>query len=205
MTFGTAAGMTVEWLHFSPEAIALGHRLTGCRGIINFERPVAIRWKPACKLIPILMNVGTLTDTCRVHAMLLELVALVLEKLPEENMEEKVLFRRLQPALKLLEKVDTDPPSLATLAQTAALSPEYFHRLFRAVFHISPYRYALARRMNLAQQLLSEGRHPVSIVAERCGYKDPFYFSRIFRQHFGIAPSKVLRGQYLSGIPGLEK
>jgi AraC-like DNA-binding protein len=30
----------------------------------------------------------------------------------------------------------------------------------------------------------------VAEVAEACGYQDPLYFSRVFRAHFNVAPSK---------------
>jgi AraC-like DNA-binding protein len=34
----------------------------------------------------------------------------------------------------------------------------------------------------------------VGEVAEACGYQDRLYFSRVFRAHFGVAPSKY-RGE----------
>ena len=55
--------------------------------------------------------------------------------------------------------------------------------------------YVAMRRLGRAyRQLLSAqpGRGQVQEISSRCGFDDPLYFSRLFRQRFGIAPSAVL-------------
>ena len=49
-------------------------------------------------------------------------------------------------------------------------------------------------RLQKAEQLL-EHIHGISVkeVAERCGFDDPLYFSRIFRKARGHAPSAHVR------------
>jgi AraC-like DNA-binding protein len=43
--------------------------------------------------------------------------------------------------------------------------------------------------MERAASLLAEGRLSVAGIAQRVGLEDPYYFSRLFKQHFGRSPS----------------
>lgn len=46
-----------------------------------------------------------------------------------------------------------------------------------------------ARRVNAAKILLLQGDEPVSVVAERCGFSDYNYFTKIFKSLTGTTPS----------------
>ena len=48
--------------------------------------------------------------------------------------------------------------------------------------------------MKKAVKLLQEGCYNVSEVTYRVGMKDPHYFSRSFKEQFGISPSVYLHG-----------
>jgi len=50
-------------------------------------------------------------------------------------------------------------------------------------------------RMQIAADLLSSGQLPVGDVALLCGYHDHSYFTRVYRQHHGCAPSQVKHEQ----------
>ena len=49
-----------------------------------------------------------------------------------------------------------------------------------------------------------EGNYNVSEVSYKVGINDPFYFSKCFKQQFGVAPSVYLRGKEESGIQDTE-
>ena len=44
-------------------------------------------------------------------------------------------------------------------------------------------------RMKKAAELLLENRYTVAEVSYKIGIEDPFYFSKCFKNQFGIAPS----------------
>jgi YesN/AraC family two-component response regulator len=44
--------------------------------------------------------------------------------------------------------------------------------------------------MRLACRLLDLSGKPVKAVALEIGYRDPYYFSRIFKKSMGISPDK---------------
>jgi len=44
--------------------------------------------------------------------------------------------------------------------------------------------------MNRARELLVTTSIPIGTIGEQAGYPDALYFSRIFKRHFGVPPSK---------------
>lgn len=199
ISFGTPSEIVVEWLHFRLQSPSLDGRLGALAKVHHFGKAVTARWAPVCRLIERFMRERTTHDAFRIHAMLLELVGLTLMGLPQESPQARLARERLGSALQFLEAEAIKHPSLSDIARTVNLSPEHFHRLFHATFHTTPYQYAQARRMALAKNLLAEGLPSVTEVAERCGYGDPFYFSRVFRRYFGVSPGRVRRGLAIIG------
>ena len=76
------------------------------------------------------------------------------------------------------------------------LNYDYIRKLFKKETGATPAEYLLKERMTLARQLLSSGisnrfsHYSISQIAEACGYSEPLYFSRVFKQYFGVAPSE---------------
>lgn len=76
------------------------------------------------------------------------------------------------------------------------LNYDYIRKLFKKETGATPYEYLLKERMALAQKLLSSGitnkfsEYSISQISEACGYSEPLYFSRVFKQYFGISPSE---------------
>jgi len=46
-------------------------------------------------------------------------------------------------------------------------------------------------RMMKAKEYLKQEDQNVSSVAFLCGYRDQYYFSRVFKKYFGLPPSKM--------------
>jgi AraC-like DNA-binding protein len=199
VSYGTSSQIVIDWLHFRLQSTLLNVRLGSLAKVHHFSKAVTARWATICRLIERFMQERSTNDAFRIHAMLLELTGLTLMRLPRESPQARLAHERLVPALELLDEQAVKHPSLSDIARTVNLSPEHFHRLFHAAFHATPYQYAHARRMTLAKSLLSEGLVSVKEVAERCGYDDPFYFSRVFRHYFGASPGRVRRGLAILG------
>lgn len=87
------------------------------------------------------------------------------------------------------------PPEVDRVAGLAGLSPTHFTRLFRQRCGVSVSQFIQQHRLLRARVLLVEGRLSVKEVAYAVGFDDPFYFSRCFTRHFGIAPSAIRNGQ----------
>jgi two-component system response regulator YesN len=91
------------------------------------------------------------------------------------------------------------PITVAKLAEIEQFSPSRYWTVFRRCMGMSPSEYMTQMRMRRACELLVMADMSVREVAEACGYSDQLYFSRVFRAHFGVAPSK-----YENQEPGEE-
>lgn len=85
------------------------------------------------------------------------------------------------------------PISLQSVSKEMGVSQTYLSRLFRKYEDISFNNYLTSLRMEKAKELLkSEDKIFVKDVAEQVGYKDQFYFSRIFHTYTGVRPSEYI-------------
>ncbi|MDW7659492.1 MAG: AraC family transcriptional regulator [Bacillota bacterium] len=75
------------------------------------------------------------------------------------------------------------------LAQMANLSCSHFRALFRAITGMSPVNYQIQMKINKAQSLLLTGQYSVSQISMLLGFKDIYYFSRMFKKYTGVSPS----------------
>ncbi|MGW3957139.1 helix-turn-helix transcriptional regulator [Streptomyces sp. NPDC004752] len=80
--------------------------------------------------------------------------------------------------------------SLGHLASALEISPAQLSRRFRAVQGVTPIAYLRSVRLRKARHLLAETNDTLQVIAERCGYRSAFYFSRVFSRHTGESPSQ---------------
>lgn len=116
---------------------------------------------------------------------------LALQKAPPLLTETVKAF---EAAIRYMEKHLTSPAlSVEALVKKAHMSNTYFRRLFYARFAATPAKYITAQRLVLAEKLLASGTYSVKEVAERVGFGDEKYFSRIVKKEYGVPPSKLYR------------
>lgn len=80
--------------------------------------------------------------------------------------------------------------TLGELADRFHMDENRFSYLFSKFFHIRPIDYLIRLRLRKAGELLTKGYY-VCEVAEAVGYQDALYFSRLFKKHYGFAPSHL--------------
>lgn len=83
--------------------------------------------------------------------------------------------------------------SAVDLARDLGLSYERFRKVFRERTGLSPGEYRIRRRIDQARALLAHRRLSVKEVAYQLGYKDPFTFSKQFKQVVGLPPDHFRR------------
>ena len=92
-----------------------------------------------------------------------------------------------------IRKHMTEQLSLHSVSKAVGVSQTYLSRLFRRYEDASFNTYLTALRMEKAKLLLQrEEKMYVKDVAEKVGYKDQFYFSRIFYSYTGVRPSEYV-------------
>jgi AraC-like DNA-binding protein len=67
-----------------------------------------------------------------------------------------------------------------------------FARQFRAAYGISPYRYSMMRRLDVARAWLREAR-PLAETALEAGFADQAHFTRAFKAAFGMTPGRYVK------------
>lgn len=106
----------------------------------------------------------------------------------------------VQSVLDDIEKHIGDPTySLEGFIRSLPLNYDYVRKLFKKEVGVTPHEHLTHARMLRAKTILLSGvtnrysDYSVTQIAEACGYSEPLYFSRVFKQYYGIAPSHYLK------------
>ncbi len=107
----------------------------------------------------------------------------------------KALFGRLGETRKVnLEQIMRDsylhPFSINDLARLCARSPASFRRDFKNIFHTTPSRWLLKKRLEHSRFLLQTTDQPVSAVCDDCGFKNRSHFMKSFKIEVGVSPGQ---------------
>jgi AraC-like DNA-binding protein len=186
-----ARRMDVYWIHFVPESLYLAFLLSHVARVHQWRPQSLGYWRATCTELPRLFEGGGRGLFYRVQAMLMDLVANVLDSYNLDHLSAiDPVFEQLRPAVAFMDRHLLENPRLAEIARTVHLAPNYFHRKFSLTFHVTPFHYMLARKLNLSRQLLMSTDLTLDRVAQRCGFYSAFHFSKLFKKHSGLSPRK---------------
>jgi AraC-like DNA-binding protein len=76
------------------------------------------------------------------------------------------------------------------LCKDVFMSHSQLHRKLDALTGWSPNKFIRMIRLNKAKVLLSKQDDSIASIALDCGYNDPGYFFRVFKQEFGVTPQE---------------
>jgi len=100
---------------------------------------------------------------------------------PVEQIRNMIIRNYAEPSFALDEAIRTMP-----------FHYDYLRKLFRKEMGITPLEYMTGLRMKKAEVMLGAmwtKDYSVTEIAQLCGYEDALYFSRVFKKHFGCAPT----------------
>ncbi len=194
------AVMKVYWLHFLPESLLVNMYLNDFDPIYAWGQGTIIPDQVDFKNIPRLfdrpyvkvnrMVRAPLMLASHLHTMVWFLMNDMFEK---QNMEAYDhfydMYQRMKPAIDYIDNHYHENLTLNDISQKIYLNPAYFVRLFKKHFRITPFRYITMKRLNQASRLLLNTDMSIQQISERTGYCNQFYFSKVFREQFHIAPS----------------
>lgn len=78
--------------------------------------------------------------------------------------------------------------SLNTVASEVNVSASYFSAIFSQAMEVTFIEYVTGKRMEKAKKLLRQTEKPSGDIALEVGYKDPHYFSFVFKKTQGCTP-----------------
>lgn len=80
--------------------------------------------------------------------------------------------------------------SVEEIAREFHYSPSHYTALFKKKTGLSPIDYFIRMKIHYACQLLSQRELIIKEIADKVGYEDPYYFSRIFKKVTGKSPEQ---------------
>ena len=102
----------------------------------------------------------------------------------------------LNQTLIFIEQHYTEDISIHEIAQSIPVSPSYLNRLFQKAMATSPMQHIIWLRLKKAISIFNT-TPSISIkeTALRCGYSDPYHFSKLFKKHVGVTPTEFIEGK----------
>lgn len=80
--------------------------------------------------------------------------------------------------------------TVSQIANTANICTRECQRIFHQYLHYSPVEYIQRKRLFNAAKLLEDTDNPVTDIALSCGFSNPSYFSKQFRELMDRTPSE---------------
>ena len=78
--------------------------------------------------------------------------------------------------------------TLSDLTRISSLNERLLRSMFMKKYHCSPMQYITHVKMEKAKYYLITSDMNITEIADACGYDDSNYFSRKFKQEFGVSP-----------------
>lgn len=184
----------IYWIDFSGQNIDL------LLNRLNISPECPILKNPSKRIYNILKKVINFDYTPSIRFTLATLTALVdifsilLEHYDkEENInynEKKSSTDLIRKALDYIDQNYATPNlSLTNVANHIGLNANYFSRLFKTSIGENFTTYITNLRMKRACSLLEEKKYKIYEIAEKVGYSDPLYFSKVFLKYADRNPS----------------
>lgn len=146
---------------------------------------------------------GEARSSARASAMAYEIAMGLADELLSWG-EVRIVSKRpaaIERAVALCQENPAELLDVDRMAQAAGYSRHHFSRMFMEAEGIPPARYLLRLRMEQAARLLKLDVDPIKVVAQRCGFDDPNYFTKVFRRFFGVGPRDFRTSGMFAGVP----
>jgi AraC-like DNA-binding protein len=149
-----------------------------------------------------LLNAGSVLPAA-VRLIKLEELLLYLLHFDPERFRAIQIITKDKEQLQIKKVVESHVGQLITVDELAFLchmSTSTFKRRFSEIYHTTPQKWLLIRKLEIAAELLrSEGESPSGVYL-KVGYQNHSSFSEAFRNHFGNTPSDYQQ-QQLNVLP----
>jgi len=128
------------------------------------------------------------------------LIFLVLNEIGEESFAEEGSFPidpRIQQALNLISSAFRTGQFIGlsnhSISRKIGMSQVNFQHLFKRELKISPHRYILNLRLELAYRLLKESNRSIEDIAEATAFANRYQFTKAFTLLYGLPPGRCRR------------
>ncbi|AOZ99287.1 ATP-binding protein [Flavobacterium commune] len=117
-----------------------------------------------------------------------------LEVNPKEITITSIDEQLIEKALDCMEKnMDNPDYSVQQFSQDLGMDRTVLYKKMHSITGLAPSEFIRSIRLKRAAQLLIQGQYPVAEVAEKVGFNTQKYFSKYFKEAFGVSPSKYVQ------------
>ncbi|MDR1904288.1 MAG: AraC family transcriptional regulator [Treponema sp.] len=116
---------------------------------------------------------------------------LIAEMLSHERRKEQPNYYQkiVEKAKCLMELNIYRDVNLSGISEQIGISTSRLNEIFKTYTSMTPYQYYIDRKIHKAESLLEQDDTSVKEVAFQLGFEDQYYFSRLFKNKTGVAPS----------------
>ncbi|WP_294816457.1 response regulator [uncultured Gemmiger sp.] len=123
----------------------------------------------------------------------LEEIVTALQGAPEpQAADSSAVIRQVQ---KIVDAEYGQPLSLEYIAEKVYITPSYLSYIFKQMTGQNLIKYITDLRMYKARRMVADGNLKISQIAKNCGYDNPSYFNKIFKNYFGVTPRQYREGE----------
>lgn len=122
-----------------------------------------------------------------INGLLLQILDLLLKSKDRKDRPE---CNAILPALDYMSEHFQEDITLESCARMVNLSLGRFAHLFTQYTGVSPYKFIVSMRIDAAKDMILNSSLSINDIASQSGFKDPCYFSRIFRKYVGCTPKQ---------------
>ena len=107
---------------------------------------------------------------------------------PADMKPDESFVNRVRAAIE--EHMADNDFTVEQLCRKVYMSHSQLHRKLDALTGISPNKFIRMIRLQKARQMMKDPAKSIASVAYECGYNDPGYFARVFKQEYGETPQE---------------
>ena len=139
-----------------------------------------------------------LSENLRIQSLTLKIFSDLFSNTINHNLEknEKMLSKTEEQANAIIKYINynyTSPNlSVKNLANMFYFNSSYLNRLIKKYTGLSPKKLIIKLRMERSLVLMKKKTMTISEISFKIGYKNQFYFSKEFKEYYGVSPSEYI-------------
>ena len=145
-----------------------------------------------------LYSQNILSENLRIQSLILKIFSNLFSSNANHKLEskEKMLSKTEEQVGAIIKYINNNYTSsnlsIKNLANMFYFNSSYLNRIIKKYTGMSPKRLIIKLRMERAVMLMKKKNMTVSEISFEVGYKNQFYFSKEFKDYYGVSPSQYM-------------
>ena len=154
----------------------------------HFTTPHTEKYRDLFENVLRLWQSAAICSQARLCGAVQELLCCMIQE--HHRKENESAANHAEKAMQYLEKHFALPLTCQQVAQEVGLSVSHLSQLFKKHYGASMIQCLNKIRIQQAKTMIRSGIFALQEVAEACGFRNEYYFSRVFKQYTGTTPGK---------------